>query len=68
MCLYISLLCVLTGRGGSTEQTEHEDQTDAKADPTQRGGDNQAESHTRMHNHEHVSRYIIHVLTYIIHT
>lgn len=41
VCLrvFIVHVPVLTGRGGGAEQKEHEEQADAKADPTQRGGD-----------------------------
>lgn len=54
----VPLLCVLLGRGGGREQKEHTDQTDAKADPTPRGGDNQTETPAQtcrhMHNHDNV--------------
>lgn len=55
-CVFLILLvlCMLTGRGGGAEQKEHEDQTDAKADPTQRGGDNQTHIYRRLHHCQHV--------------
>lgn len=51
-CVFVTVFCVCScvGGGGGTEQEEHQDQFDAKADPTSRGGDEHA---TNTHRHVH---------------